>query len=75
MITQNDINAFIEEATLVDKHYETMMMTQDPDNHLMDGPIPALTTLLINVCNNDSEAFGEATRLIALFMEKVLENQ
>ena len=73
MITQDDIDAFSEWRTLLDKHHITMIATQDPDNHLMDGPIPALTTLLIKVCDKDGEKFKEATRLIALFMEKAEE--
>lgn len=39
------------------------MMTTDPETGL-----PALTTLLYKVCEQDSAKFNEACRLIHLFM-------
>jgi hypothetical protein len=39
------------------------MMTTDPETGL-----PALTTLLYKVCEQDGEKFDEACRLIRLFM-------
>ena len=37
------------------------------------GDMPALTTLLHRVCNNDAAKFEEATRLVTIFMEKAIE--
>lgn len=73
MISQDNIDALNEEKILLDKHHITMLVTKDPDNQLMGEPIPALTTLWIEVCDKDREKFDEATRLITLFMEKAEE--
>lgn len=35
--------------------------------------VPALTTLLYKVCDNDEAKFHEALRLVDLFMDKVKE--
>ena len=47
--------------------------TVDPENDLGGMPIPALTTLLLKVCDNDQTKFDEATRLVGLFISKALE--
>ena len=45
------------------------LTTTDPETGL-----PALTTLLYKVCEQDSAKFNEACRLIRLFMMKVQGN-
>lgn len=38
-----------------------------------ESGMPALTTLLYKVCENDEVRFNEACRLVNLFIEKALE--
>lgn len=52
----------------MDKIDIAQMITEDPQND-----VPALTTLLYKVCDNDDVKFDEACRLLRLFMEKVSE--
>jgi len=44
--------------------------TVDPDHWLLGSKVPAMTTLLYRVCDNDSNKFEEATRLVQLFIEE-----
>ena len=37
------------------------------------GDMPAMTTLLHYVCNNDASKFEEATRLVELFIDKTMQ--
>lgn len=50
------------------KNDVAQFMTQDPKYG-----VPALTTLLYKVCDNDEDKFEEALRLVGLFMDKVQE--
>lgn len=43
--------------------------TKDPTLH-----VPALTTLLVRVCDGDEAKFKEATRLVALFVRRAVEH-
>jgi hypothetical protein len=47
--------------------------TQDPTVTMNAKPLPAMTTLLHRVCDNDQTRFNEAVRLIELFVGKALE--
>lgn len=50
---------------------ETYLYTAQDREHLLNGrPVPALTTLLLRVCQNDAELLNEATRLVAIFVEE-----
>ena len=46
--------------------------TTDPTTCLDGKPVPALTTLLHRVCDNDETKFEEALRLIELFVSHAL---
>lgn len=46
--------------------------TTDPLNKLGINNLPAATTLLYKVCDNNSDKFAEAVRLINLFIEETL---
>lgn len=70
MIDHEQIDNWDGDGDLLEKHHHTMMKTQDPDNQLHGGPIPALTTLLIKVCDNNADKFNEALRLVGLFVEQ-----
>ena len=55
-----------------DLYTEIMIRTYDPSHLFSDGhPMPALTTLLVKVCDQDQTKFEEATRLIELFMDQL----
>jgi hypothetical protein len=51
--------------------------TKDPKTTLnvkgTTSAVPALTTLLITVCDSNPDKFDEATRLLELFIEKAFE--
>ena len=76
MITVEDINRCYEEANASnlnssDSAHETrrteqMLRVNDPSRSGM----PALTSLLFSVCNNNDRIFEEATRLVHLFMDQ-----
>lgn len=51
-----------------DRHMASQMMTTDPKTDM-----PALTSLLYNVCGSDQTKFEEACRLLDLFMDKAQE--
>ena len=53
-----------------DRHMASQMMTTDPKTGL-----PALTSLLYNVCGRDQAKFEEACRLLDLFMDKAQERK
>lgn len=53
-------------STEMSKIDRLQFMTDDPWYD-----VPALTTLLIKVCDNDTHKFQEACRLLGLFMQKV----
>lgn len=55
-------------STEMKKNDVAQFMTQDPKYG-----VPALTTLLYKVCDNDEDKFEEALRLVGLFMDKVQE--
>jgi hypothetical protein len=47
--------------------------TLDPTVLLDDGkPLPAMTTMLYRVCDNDKKKFEEAARLVGLFIKAAL---
>ena len=46
--------------------------TTDPTLSLDGKPVPALTTLLHRVCDNDEKKFEEAIRLVELFVGKAM---
>ena len=48
--------------------------TVDPTVSFNGGPVPAMTTLLHRVCDNDPKKFEEATRLVELFVAKALSS-
>ena len=50
----------------VEKYFFT---TKDPQTGL-----PAITTLLYDICNQNNDKFNEACRLIRLFIEKAQED-
>lgn len=47
----------------------------DPETSVMGMAAPALTALMFKVCGNDERKFNEATRLIDIIIDKVLEKQ
>ncbi|MBX9860659.1 MAG: hypothetical protein K2Y20_13895 [Sphingomonas sp.] len=47
--------------------------TIDPLRRIDGKPIPAMTSLLFEVCNNDTERFDAAMRLVRLFCDKAFE--
>lgn len=53
-----------------ERHMASQMMTTDPQTGL-----PALTSLLYNVCGRDQTKFEEACRLLNLFMDKAQERK
>lgn len=56
------------------KHDPVLYGTLDPTNPVgLPGGTPALTTLLYKVCDQNSEKFDEACRLICLFLDKKAE--
>lgn len=56
------------------KHNPVLYGTLDPTNPVgLPGGTPALTTLLYKVCDQNSEKFDEACRLICLFLDKKAE--
>lgn len=54
----------------MDKIDILLMSTEDPAYE-----VPALTTLLYRVCDNNPEKFDEANRLIRLIVEKAWEGK
>ena len=76
MITTEDIDRCYQEAIASnidpsDSAHETrrteqMLRVNDPTRMGM----PALTSLLFSVCNNNHRTFEEATRLVHLFMDQ-----
>ena len=46
--------------------------TADPTVSLDGKSVPAMTTRLYRVCDNDPKKFEEATRLLELFIEEAL---
>lgn len=47
--------------------------TTDPTVNLEGTPVPALTTLLYRVCDENQDKFKEATRVVELFIRKAIE--
>lgn len=45
----------------------------DEDNRILGRPVPALTTLLYQVCNNRRSQFDEVCRLITSIQRKTIE--
>lgn len=60
----------VKSPTAVDR---VLFKTVDPTVILDGKPIPAMTTLLYRVCDNDTEKFEEATRLVGLFIREALD--
>lgn len=48
--------------------------TVDPTAELNGRPLPAMTTMLYRVCNNDEKKFSEATRIVELFINEALNH-
>jgi len=55
------------------KHDHILYTTMDPTMLLNDAPIPAISILLLRVCDNDREKFDEALRLLVLFLDRAEE--
>jgi hypothetical protein len=54
---------------------QIMLATVDPEPRMLDGQpttLPALTSMMFRVCQNDETRFLEACRLIELFIEQAL---
>lgn len=51
---------------------QVLYRTRDPQHQLDGLPLPALTTLLYRVCDNDPDRFATACRLVTLFIEEAL---
>lgn len=49
-----------------------MLGTVDPTVRVEDKPLPALSTLLLRVCDGNEAKFKEATRLVELFVANAL---
>jgi hypothetical protein len=49
-----------------------LFRTIDPTLRLDGQPLPAMTTLLYRVCDNDPVKFEEATRIVELFISEAL---
>ncbi len=49
-----------------------LLSTVDPTISLDGRPVPAMTTMLYRVCDNDPQRFEEATRLVHLFIAAVI---
>lgn len=47
--------------------------TVDPNFSIDGRPVPALTTLLHNVCGNDPKRFEEACRVVDLFVDEAIK--
>lgn len=57
-----------------DKVGRVLFLTMDDQNCHADGkPLPAMTTLLYRICDNNPDKFEEACRIIELFIKKALE--
>lgn len=50
-----------------------LYITKDNTVQFMGGPVPAMTTMLMRVCDNNPEKFEEAMRLVKLFVEEALK--
>jgi hypothetical protein len=51
-----------------------LFRTTDPTVQLQGKPIPAMTSLLHRVCDNDPDKFEEATRIVELFITEALND-
>lgn len=60
------------ERTELDHVDIIMMQTKDPTTLIEGLSVPALTTLLYRVCDNDERRFEEADRLVRLFIETAI---
>ena len=49
---------------------QIVFRTVDPEHPWREASVPALTTLLHKICNNDRAKFEEATRLVELFIKQ-----
>lgn len=49
--------------------------TMDPEVQIGGRALPAMTTMLHRVCQNDPERFAEACRIIELFVGKALSDR
>jgi len=61
--------------TRTEKIERIMFMTRDPETQLLLTNVPALTSLLYSVCDNDPMKFAEACRLVRLFIEETLNQE
>ena len=48
--------------------YDLFYKVTDPNSQIMGSPVPAMTSVLYNVCGRDHDKFDEAVRLVELFM-------
>lgn len=51
-----------------------LMRAKDPTVEFKGGPVPAMTTMLFRVCNQDAEKFDEASRIIRLIVQEALRD-
>ncbi len=55
---------------MIDKEFDAIVYGKIDPHHVLHGkPLPAITTLLYSVCDNDEKRFEEALRLVRLFCE------
>lgn len=62
-----------EEILLRRKVDEIIYRTTDSKFTMNGAPVPALTTLLCKICDNDGAKFLEAARLVELFIVEALK--
>jgi len=54
---------------------QILFRTVDPTVLIEGRPVPAMTTLLHRVCDNDPRKFEEATRLVELFIRESVDDK
>ena len=54
---------------------QILFRTVDPTVLIEGRPVPAMTTLLHRVCDNDPRKFEEATRLVELFIRESVNDK
>ena len=59
---------------MTDDQFDSVMYgTQDQLRRIDGKPIPAMTSLLYEICGNDTERFDAAMRIVRLFCDKAFE--
>lgn len=66
-----DLEANMPGNEEADKHVTAVLFrATDPNNRLGGRSLPAMTTMLYRICDDDQNKFDEACRLIGLFIEE-----